>query len=172
MDFNPVNYAYDVYLSSNQELLIAKYQVVDKNTVDQNGKRQVMRSYTFMEIERPDDIEARIKELLHGGYFPINRFKGVSFDADYKNVVVYVKLMLLAKDHRLLEKYYQVRSGDENNLDVYISYINMNTGKISSLKVCSYPNNEEVIHTLKSNGYICGDQSFYENFKFEDKKKR
>lgn len=129
------NYAYDIMVNDNKELILTKYMVVDENIKTQNGKIRSYRSYQYLGYEVVDDISLRIDELTLEGYLPVNRFKPMSFDIETFNPLIYTKLMLLSNKCRLLEKMYYIGRGYDANIRTYISYINMYTGKISCMKV-------------------------------------
>ena len=157
------NLAYDIILNYANFLTIVKYRVIDSEATDKNGKKEYFRKFLYIESEVCDDIEKRISELRKQGYLYINRFRYFSFDIMATNPLVNTKLMLLEKDHKLLEKVFQEEIVNHvTYLTTYITCINMKTGKISFVKVGKFDvYSLEKVDELKKLGYKYILDSFY-----------
>lgn len=160
---NQIYDAYDIHLNSNNELMIAKYKVYDENVEGNYGKIESFRRYNYVGVEVPQDITLRISELKQEEYLPMNRFRPVSFDVEAKNPLIYAKLMILGLNHQILEKFYSLGYGyDDMDLTTYITYINMNTGKVSSMEIGRYKVYDDMkIRFLEDQGYVPEERSFY-----------
>lgn len=151
--------AYDISLKDENVLSILKYEVVD----ERDG-RDVYRSSKLIGEGDTKDLPAALRKLQdEEGYLPINRFYASELIGESSNPLVQAKLILLSRNHKVLEKYYQeVHMDDISYLLIYLTLVNMDTGEISSLKIedlglC----NEKKIELLKQDGYRHIDESFY-----------
>ncbi len=168
---NNIYYAYDVVVNDNYELSIVKYKIVDENRKNKNGKIETIRKYEEYDVEIPENIEVRIKELINSGLMPITQFKRDSFDLELSNPLINAKLLILSLNHRLIEKFYKLNN-EFGNMSITngITYFNMLNGKISTMKIATYnPANEITIRMLEDKGYIPMENSFYNNYQNNSK---
>ena len=157
---NQIYYAYDIHLNNFNQLVIAKYRISESSELVK-GKPESNYKYEYLGFELHEDIEKRLVELYREGYLPINKFRNVSFDVDIRSPLVFAKLLLLGLNHQLLEKFYRIGSGYDYDVTAYITYINMITGEISSMKVGNYGAfSDEKIKELEDWGYIPHEKSF------------
>ncbi len=147
---------YDVILNGANEISIKKYHVVDEAQVNSQGRREVMRNFSYDGFEMPEDLSSRINELREEGFIDMNQFYCATFDVSSPNPFVNAKIMLLGAHHKLLEKIY-TETIDHNNIckiETYITYVHMKTGDIFTMKVANLGvHSDELIKTLKENGY-------------------
>lgn len=160
--------AYDVHLNSNSELMIAKYKVSDESLETSRGKAQTYRNYDYIGVEIPLNIEDKLDLLRQEGYMPINKFQPASFDVATENPLVSIKLLLLGYQHQILEKFYKVGSGYDYSIYAYITYINMNSGKVSIMKIGNY--SIDALNELEKDGYVPFEKSFYSIYSKENEK--
>ena len=121
------------------------------------------RSYHLLELEVPSDIKQAIYHLYSQGFYPVQKFRYISFDVESRNPIVNAKFFLLGLNHRLLEKTYSVGNGYDNlNITSYAVYINMKSGEIFSTIVDILDLNEGVIRMLEDHGYVPIENSFYQ----------
>lgn len=161
---NNENYAYDIKLSDNNELIIVKYKVVDESFENSKGKIVSKRNYVYYGFEYPENIELRIKELLLQGYHPIT-----DFGVKNTNIVSFnplTNLELFLGKYCILEQFYSLGSGYNNmNLKTFITCINIKNGKISSKAIRSYSSyDENTIKELEEQGYVLDEKSFYNSY--------
>ena len=154
------NLAYDVILNQANFLTIVKYRVIDREEIDENGRKNYFRQFLYIDSEACDDIELCIAQLRKQGYLYINRFFDSAFDITSTSPIVSTKLMFLERNHKLLEKVYQEEVlHNMTYLATYITCIHMKTGKISFIKVANFL--PEQVDDLKSLGYKTMEDSFY-----------
>lgn len=167
---NRVYNAYDIHLNSDNELMIAKFKVYDETVENNQGKIKSFRHYDYVGVEVPQDIKLRLSELKQQEYLPMNKFRPVSFDFETKNPLIYAKLMLLGLNHQILEKFYSLGHGYDNmDLTTYITYVNMNTGKIASMEVERFKVYDDMqIRFLEDQGYISEEKSFYHSVQSQE----
>ncbi len=160
---NNTYYAYDIHLNSNNELMIAKYKVYDETIENRSGKKQSYRHYDYLGVDIPSNIEEALYELREENYLPMTRFRQNNFNVEVKNPLVYTKLMLLGFHHQILEKFYSLGHGYDNfDITTYITYINMNTGKVSFMEVGKYwAYDRRKIKLLEDEGYLPEEKSYY-----------
>lgn len=171
------NYAYDIVLNNFNELGLYLYKVVDKEIFSEHGRRDYYREYIYMGYEFPKDIQVRIQDLQKNGFFHMNQFKNFGIDVYVSNPLMGLKLFLLSKNNKLLEKVY----GDKvvQNMSYLVSYItcvNMKSGEVSFLEIANHGiYSEDKIINLEYLGYKHINQSFgyqYTKDKDEQMKKR
>ena len=154
--------AYDVILSAANIISVIKYKVIDQAVVNDQGQKEFFRNFYYIGYETPDDLSKRILELRDQGFMDMHQFEIKSFDIVPINPLVYLKTILLAKNHSLLEKLYGNTIQDGMcYLESYITYVNLKTGELSIMKVRNHGvYSDQKIHELEDNGYkhIC--QSF------------
>ena len=156
------NYAYDIILTDFKELGLYLYKVIDKEIFSEHGRRDYYREYIYMGYEFPEDVQVRIQDLRENGFFHMNQFKNLGIDVYAPNPINALKLNLLSKNHKLLEKVY----GDKiiHNMSCLVSYItcvNMKTGEISFMEVANHGiYSEDKIQDLEYLGYKYITESF------------
>ena len=143
--------AYDIILNGVGQLIVIKYKVLEM----QDENRNVSRRFIFTGYFEPDDIENYIGSLKSERYCSMNQFKESNINLISCNPLINFKLLLLSKNHKVLEKVYdEVIIDNVCYLNVYLFYINMNNGKtyvINTGLVGVY--NDVVIDYLNTFGY-------------------
>ncbi len=144
------------------QLNILKYRVIDSETLDDRGRKSYARSYLYMGHEIPDNLEERINSLKLEGFISVNRFQACDFDVWSLNPLIMAKIRLLGRNHKLLEKLYEeVFINDTCYIEASITYINVNTGKISRMKTGNLGKySKNLVNYLGEIGYMPASQSF------------
>ena len=162
MEKDNIYNVYDIELNAANALTVLKYVVEDILKIE-NGRYIPYRTFKFVDAVYPNDIESTIQTLQQSGYIDVNHFCIPNMLATSINPLVQTKLMLLGKNHKLLEKYYQEKV--VNNvcfLEGYITYINMKSGEVSTMKVGNYGiYAEEKLKLLENSGYKHVSESYY-----------
>ena len=168
------NRAYDIIINGANQVVILKYKVLDTEYRDHHKQRNYYRKYLYLGMEIPDDIEASICHLQSLGYLHINHFKPADFNVLTNHPLVQIKLMLLARNHKILEKVYGEEIVDDiNHIVSYITYVDMRTGEISFMKVADLGvYSDEIISDAEYFGYKSYHKSFYYQWENSEQKKR
>lgn len=177
MEKTKENYAYDIILTDTNELELCLYKVVDIESFSQNGKRDYYRKYYYMGCEIPENMESRILDLQENGFFNMNQFKNWGIDVYTSNPLMSLKILLLSKNHKLLEKVYGDSIVDNMSCLVsYITYVNMNSGEVSFMEVANHgAYSKDKLKDLEYYGYKYINESFgyqYTKDRKEQMKKR
>lgn len=152
------NRAYDVVLSETNDFIILKYVISDEERIDKQGSHRYYRTFRNLMPEMPNDISSRIQELRNEGFIEFNRFQqDMDFDVFSPNPFVDFKINFLKREHKILEKFYQEEVVDNLCLiGTFISYINMISGQVSTLKLRNYGlYSRELEEELEKDGYKC-----------------
>lgn len=153
---------YDIELNNANVISVLKYRVEDVSTYVE-GKSKTERHFLFKGADYPENLEEAVEILQNNGYIDMQSFASDNIDEMFLNTVVRLKLMLMGRNYKLLEKYYQEEIVDNMCiLDKYITYVHMQTGKIATMKVASlglYTPKKKV--ELDKAGYKPVQASFY-----------
>lgn len=162
MEKNNIYRAYDVVLNDANALTVMKYRVEDALKIE-NGRYIPYRLFHFIDVEYPNNLAFTLQELQNSGFIDVNQFQIPNMLAVSTNPLVQTKLMLLGRNHKLLEKYYQEKIvNDVCHLEGYITYVNMKTGEVSTMKVGNYGvYADEKIRVLEETGYKHVSASYY-----------
>lgn len=163
--------AYDIILSAANIISVVKYKVIDQEVVNDHSQKECFRSFYYIGYETPNDLSKRIFELRDQGFIDMHQFKIASFDIAPVNPLIYLKTILLAKNHSLLEKLYGETIQDGMcYLESYITYVNLKTGEFSIMKVGNHGvYSGQKTYELEENGYkhICQSFLYYQPEFFE-----
>lgn len=125
--------AYDIALDENNKLEINLYGV----DVVRNGKDC---AYQFDYVEtipvNEESIKPWILDLRQKGFFSVSKIRTNDFMVDEGNLLYAYRSIFLPLGHKLLEKVYdEVNAYGICHIFIYITYVNVDTGKLFTLKV-------------------------------------
>lgn len=154
--------AYDIVLDENNKLEINLYGV------DVVGDRRES-AYQFNCVEsvpvNEENIRSWILSLRQRGFFSASKIVPNVFPVNEGNLLYSYRSIFLPLEHKLLEKVY-----DEVNVDgtlhmfIYITYVNVNTGKLFTLKINDLSEySEDLKEELEINGFKCIGDSYLGN---------
>lgn len=124
---------YDIILNEYNQLEVKLYQV----DLIREGKKAFYRFTLINSISvMNDNLEEIVKTLKLKNAISIIRFDDSDFSCEFSNSRYALYSLFLPMQHQLLEKVFdEVIIDNCCYINVYVTYVNVNTGKISSLKV-------------------------------------
>lgn len=125
--------AYDIILNENNQIAILKYRVVDEEK-RVHGRKEYYRKYFYFGDFVSEQLKEELIYLKENNFLAMTRFKSFDFDLFTLNPLVTVQFMVLARKHKVLEKFYQV----DTHIQSFITYVNMETGDLLVMKVHDY----------------------------------
>ena len=141
---------YDIVLDEEGKLRLDFYET----TMEVEGKE---RKYVhqFVKSEYPEDLRSMISMLTAVGFRSLSSFNLEFWNVGTLNPILNLKLMLLSKNHKLLEKSYDDYTiiNDMLYITKYIYYINMLTGQEYVMNVGTEKYSKENIEKLEANGF-------------------
>jgi len=139
---------YDIVLDDNNELAIDVYSA---KTV-RDGKEA---NYLYGIFATPEDIRKYISDLRKEGAFSLTRLQPTDFRIIDGSIPYNIQSLILPLRHKLLEKVYdEVIIDGVCHVFTHVTYINVYTGEIFSLKVNDLGiYSEELESSLEENGY-------------------
>lgn len=150
-----MNIYYDISLDDEGfRIDLFKEEIITKKV---DNKIETFRTFKTIESNYTDDLEGSVKKLQEKGY--INGSKVIPEDylgVEINNPVLKLKLLLLRKKIKLLEKIYTYEVIDNFcYIKTYMTYINLDNGLVNYLYLGSLGiYHEDKINDLNNKGYI------------------
>lgn len=143
--------AYDIALDENNKLEINLYGVdVVRNERDYAYKFDYVESIPVDE----DNIKSWIFSLREKGFFSASKVVSNDFMVDEGNLLYAYRSIFLPLEHKLLEKVFDFVYVDGTiHIFIYITYVNVNSGKLSTLRVNDLVLSSDVISKLTNSGF-------------------
>lgn len=125
--------AYEIIVNKDNQLEVNLYKV-ELIREDNNS----FYSFTLLNTIPVLDghLKPIIKKLKEKNYISTTRFKASNFACPYSNSKYAIHSLILPIHHQLLEKVFdEVIIDNMCYINLYITYVNVNTGEVKSLKV-------------------------------------
>lgn len=142
---------YDIILDESGQIRLDLFET--RIEIEGKERRYV---HKFIKSEYPNDLENDIALLRGWNYLEMSSFKANHWDIASKNPLLVIKMILLSKQHKILEKSYDTHTIDANGLNCitkYIYYVNMQTGKQFVMNIGVEKHSEENICNLQGEGF-------------------
>lgn len=142
---------YDIVLDETGQIRLDFYET----RIETEGK-EICYVHELRKSEYSENLENDIAILRGWNYLGMNSFRANSWDITSKNPLLVIKMILLSKQHKILEKSYDAHTIDADGLNCitkYIYYVNMQTGKQFVMNIGVEKHSEENICNLQGEGF-------------------
>lgn len=141
---------YDIVLDENGQIRVDIYET--RIEIEEKERRYV---HEFKKSEYYENLENAIALLRGWHYLGMNSFSPNMWDIASKNPLVTIKMILLSKQHKILEKVYDDHTIIDGVISItkYIYYVNMQTGKEMVMNIGVEKYSEKNICSLQAEGF-------------------